>query len=113
MPGASDISRGNLALDTALLVTITPAASVTTGASVTSTYSVIGIQPLDLIGFNPQGVITAPLSIGAVWVSAVNTLSVQWTNASAATSSASPAAVLCLLNVTRASNPSQIPSALE
>lgn len=112
MPGSSTIARGNLFVDAALSAVLTPAASVTAGASTTSTYSIQGLAVGDLIGFNPQGVITAPLAVGAVWVSAPNTLSVQWTNASAATSSASPAAVTVYINLSRPEN-FPLPTALE
>src|SRR5271168_5317296 len=104
MPGSSTLSRGNILMVLALQVTLTPAASVGAGLSVTSTYTIPNLAVGDMVDIYPQAAITAPLSFGAIWVSAANTLSVQWTNASAATSSASPTAVLCELLVNRAEN---------
>jgi hypothetical protein len=106
MPGGSTIARGNMIMVQAIQATLMPAASVTAGASVTSTYTIANLAVGDMVDLYPQAIITAPLSFGAIWVSASNTLSVQWVNASASTSSASPTAVLFEMLVNRPENAS-------
>lgn len=104
---SNTLSRGNLLISTGIGVSVTPAASVTGAGSTTSTYTIVGLNAGDLIDVYPQAAITAPLSFGAIWASAANTLSIQWVNASASTSSASPSAVNCILAVSRVENYSQ------
>jgi hypothetical protein len=104
MPGGSTLPRGNMLMAQALNETITAAASVGAGASVTSTYTIPGLVMGDLIDLYFQAAITAPLAVGAVWVSAPNVLSVQWVNASASTSSGSPTAVVTTVLVNRIEN---------
>lgn len=115
MSGSASIARGNLSLDTLIQASITPAATVTTGASITSTYPIPGLQVNDSIGLTFLGAITAYLSVGAAWVSAANTLSIQWVNSFSASSSGSPAAIPTIISVSRCENPglSAIPTVLE
>ena len=101
MPGGSTPELGNTAFSQVILANITPAASVTAATSTTSTYTINGIQQGDLIVLAPQAAIQALLDIGSVWVSAANTLSIQWINQSASNSSASPASVYCVLYIVR------------
>jgi hypothetical protein len=101
MPGGTLSTIGNIQMLQAIQATITPAASVTAGASVTSTYTIAGLVVGDVIFPAFQAAITAPLSSDAIWVSASGVLSIQWTNASAGTSSASPTAILTVLLVCR------------
>ena len=49
----------------------------------------------------PKSILTVTLSIGAVWVSAANTLSLQWINSTAGTSTASPTAIPMIIQVSR------------
>jgi hypothetical protein len=104
MPGGNTLSHGNMLMVQGLNATLTPAASVGAGLSVTSTYTIPGLVMGDLMDLYFQAIITAPLAVGAVWVSAANTLSVQWINASASTSSASPTAVSTTVLVNRLEN---------
>lgn len=101
MPGGTLSLIGNLSMAQAIYVSITPAASVTAASSTTSTYTIPGLVVGDGIVFCPQGALTTPLSADAAWVSAANTLSISWTNASAGTSSGSPSATNCLLIILR------------
>lgn len=99
MPGGSTPELGNTAFSQVILALITPAASVTAATSTTSTYTINGLTLGQLIVIAPQSAVQALLDIGAAWVSAANTLSIQWVNASASNSSASPTAIYCVLYV--------------
>jgi hypothetical protein len=101
MPGGTTLAYGNLAMMQAIYSSIAPAASVSGGSSSTSTYTILGLFIGDLIDIYPQAAIQTDLSIGAIWVSALNTLSVQWINSTSSTSSATPAALTCGLIVNR------------
>lgn len=104
MPGGTLPWLGNVAMGQVIQATITPAASVGGASSSTSTYTINGLVVGDAVLFCPQAAITGVLSADAIWVSAANTLSIQWSNASASTSSASPTALTCVLVVVRPSN---------
>ena len=82
MPGGSTPELGNTAFSQVILALITPAASVTAATSTTSTYTINGLTLGQLIVIAPQSAVQALLDIGAAWVSAANTLSIQWVNAS-------------------------------
>jgi len=101
MPGGSTPELGNTLFSQVILVSITPAATVTTNNSTTSTYTINGLQQGDLVVISPQSAIQALLTIGAVWVSAANTLSIQWVNSTSSSSSGSPTAIYCVLYVVR------------
>jgi hypothetical protein len=92
---------GNISVMMALYASLTPAASVTNASSTTSTYTINGLQPNDAIDIYPQAALTTALTIGAIWVSAANTLSVQWVNSTAGTSTGSPAAISFIIIVNR------------
>jgi hypothetical protein len=104
MPGQDHHPRGNILNMNALYVSLLPPATVTTNSSVTSTYTINGLLVNDMIDLYPT-VSLAPsttyLTIGGVWVSAVNTLSVQWVNSTSASSSGSPTAIVCQLLINR------------
>lgn len=102
MPGGTSPALGNMAMSQAIYAAITPAASVGGASTTTSTYTILGLAIGDLIDLYPQAALTTNLAMGAIWVSAVNTLSVQWINASASTSSASPASITFGIIVNRA-----------
>lgn len=95
---------GNNALCQSLYASITPAATVTTNSSTTSTYTIHGLQVGDAVDVFPQGAVTTYLTIGAVWVSAADVLSIQWVNSTSGSSSGTPAAISCILVVIRCSN---------
>jgi hypothetical protein len=93
---------GNVWIMTALYASLTPAASVTNASSTTSTYTINGLQPNDMIDLYPQAALTTTLSLGSIWVSAANTLSIQWINSTAGTSTGSPSAISFLIIAQRA-----------
>ena len=95
---------GNNALCQSLYASLTPAATVTTDSSTTSTYTIHGLQVGDAVDIFPQGAGQALLTIGSVWVSAADTLSVQWVNSTGSSSSGTPAAIGCIIVVIRCSN---------
>src|ERR1700748_254473 len=101
MPGGTLSTIGNIQMLQAIQASITPAASVTAGSSTTSTYTITGLNIGDAVLFCPQAALTNPLSADAIWVSAANALSIQWTNASAGTSSGSATAVTAILRIIR------------
>jgi len=99
MPGGSTPELGNTSFSQVILASITPAATVTTNTSTTSTYTIQGLQLGQLVVLAPQSAVQALLTIGGVWVSAANTLSVQWINSTSSSSSGSPTAINCVLYV--------------
>ena len=104
MPGGSQIGIGNVAGNFILYASLTPAASVGTNSSTVSTYTVNGLQIGDCIDLYPQqnlATSTTYLTIGAVWVSAANTLSIQWVNSTSSTGASGPTAVPFVIQVTR------------
>jgi hypothetical protein len=104
MPGSTLPLIGNNALCQSLYASLTPAATVTTDASITSTYTIHGLVVGDAVEIYPQAAGQALLTIGSVWVSAADTLSVQWVNSTGTSSSGTPAALGCILVVIRCSN---------
>lgn len=101
MPGGSSPLLGNNAMGQTIYASLTPAATVTTDESITSTYTIHALKPGDLVQIFPQAAIQAYLTIGAVWVSANDTLSVQWVNSTGSSSSGSPTAITCAILVIR------------
>jgi hypothetical protein len=104
MPGGSFSLIGNNLFQQTLYASIKPATSVSTDSSTTSTYTIQGLLPGDLIDLYPQSSLatsTTYLTVGAVWVSAPNTLSIQWVNSTSATSSSTPTAVNTAIGVCR------------
>ena len=103
MPGGSQFPAGNVQMMQAIYASLTPAASILTDVSATSTYTILGLVVGDLIDIYPQGALTTLLSLGAVWVGSANTLIVQWINSTGSTSTASPAAIAFGIIVQRSS----------
>jgi hypothetical protein len=100
MPSAT-VQTGNGRFDTAIQFAITPPISLGAGATATATYTIPGLLVGDIVTecFQAaQPVTTVTLSI---WVSAPNTLSVQWYNGTAGASSASPTPIVTLFEVFR------------
>jgi hypothetical protein len=102
MPGGSSPPLGNVQMTQAIYASLTPAATVLTVSSTTSTYTILGLFVGDMIDLYPQSALTTNLALGAIWVSALNTLSVQWVNPSASNSSSSPTAINFAILVNRA-----------
>ena len=92
MPGGTSPPLGNVAMSQAIYASLAPASAVTGGTSSTSTYTILGLVVGDMIDLYPQAALPNFLAIGAVWVSALNTLSVSWTNPGSSTSPTTPAA---------------------
>ena len=101
MPGGTSPILGNMAFSQAIYASLTPAASVTNASSTTSTYTILGLFLGDMIDLYPQAALTTTLSIGSVWVSGLNTLSVQWINSTSSGSTASPTAITFAILVNR------------
>ena len=104
MPGSTQLAIGNVAGNFILYASLTPAASVGTNSSTVSTYTVNGLAVGDCIDLYPQqnlATSTTYLTMGAVWVSAANTLSIQWVNSTSATGASAPTAVPFVIQVTR------------
>lgn len=104
MPGASTIALGNIAGNWALYASLLPPATVITNSSSTSTYTINGLLIGDCIDLYPQSTLatsTTYLTIGGCWVSANNTLSIQWVNSTSASSSDSPTAIPFIVQVSR------------
>jgi hypothetical protein len=95
---------GNNALCQSLYASLTPAATVTTDSSTTSTYTIHGLVVGDAVDIFPQAAVTTYLTIGAVWVSAADTLSIQWVNSTGSSSTSTPTAISCIVLVIRCSN---------
>jgi hypothetical protein len=100
MPSSATASRGNIILEVLLTVTLTtPSAPANT--TTVQTYTIAGLQPNDFIEVNQLSHIVG-LSIGNCWVSALNQLSIQFTNNTGSTISATSSAYL--INVDRMEN---------
>lgn len=101
MPGSSPVV-GNVAFSQAIYASLAAASAVTGGTSSTSTYTILGLVVGDMIDLYPQAALPNYLAVGAVWVSALNTLSISWTNAGSSTSPTTPAAQTFAILVNRA-----------
>ena len=101
MPGGTSPQLGNIAMGQILYASLTPAASILTDVSATSTYTINGLVIGDCIDLYPQAALTTLLTIGGAWVSSANTLSVQWVNSTGSTSTSSPTAITFAIQVTR------------
>jgi hypothetical protein len=100
MPSAT-VQTGNGRFDTAIQFAVTPPISLAAGATVTSNYIIPGLLVGDIITECFQGAQPIATTTLSIWVSAANTLSVQWFNSTAGTSTASPVAILTLIEVFR------------
>lgn len=78
MPGPSDRPMGNAALIMCLQETFTPP-NVNANTTAVQTYTITGLVVNDIIDLNQLSHVVG-LSVGNVWVSAANTLSVQFVN---------------------------------
>lgn len=103
MPGSTQIARGNIAMEMLIQASLTPTASISANTSVVATYTIQGLVVGDFIESNQQSHV-AGLSVGNMWVSSTNTLSVQWVNSTTSTSSGSPTAATFVLCVARPDN---------
>ena len=122
MPGGSLNPQGNIIFQTVIYASLIPASALATDSSSTQTYTINGLIPNDIVELFPQvslATSTTYLTIGSVWVSAANTLSVQWVNSTGSTSGTITTGVNFLLMVWRCAlgpytlNSSNWPTALE
>jgi len=111
MAGKSNISLGNLSLDTMLSVSATYP-TLSANASGTSTVTVPGVLLYDMISWN---MLTPPahLVVDNIYVSSANTLTILWSSDATGISTGS---ITLLLGVTRVAEAnlglSQLPAAL-
>jgi hypothetical protein len=98
MPSTT-ISRGNVLLNMLIGVTITPTALVAS-TTTSQTFTVPGLQLLDLLSVNLNGAQTAGVGIANAYVSAANVMTVVFSNSTAGTPT--PAAGLYIVTVDRA-----------
>ena len=91
------ILRGNINNSFLVGAALTPAA--VSGTQATQTFTIPGLQTYDFVNICLNGAQTTGVGIANVWVSAANTLSIQFTNSTG--SSATPAAGTYILGVDR------------
>lgn len=103
MPGGTLPLIGNNYFCQSLVANLIPAATVTTDASITSTYTIKGLAVGDAVDLFPQAAVTTYLTIGAAWASAADTLSVQWVNSTGSSSTGSPTSIQFIVIVIRPS----------
>jgi hypothetical protein len=75
------ILRGNIYASFLVYASLTPA-QVAGSTTVTQTFTIPGLQVNDCINVSLNGAQTTSISITSAWVSAANTLSIQFVNAS-------------------------------
>ena len=115
MPGPATVTRGNIGLEMLLSAILTPP-NVAANTTAVQTYTIQGLNLYDFIEMNQLSHIVG-LSIGNCWVSATNTLSVQFVNSTGSAINSSPATQF-ILNVDRSENgylglvPQAFPSAI-
>lgn len=86
----SQLSRGNLLIDTLFGLNITPPASIVTTAATLGTYTVQGLQVGDIVTPNFVSAVTTYSMINA-YVSAANTLAIYFSSETGATVSGAAA----------------------
>lgn len=89
MPGPSDRPMGNAALIMCLQESLTPP-NVNANMTAVQTYTINGLLLNDVIDLNQLSHVVG-LSVGNVWVSAANTLSVQFVNSTGSPINSTPA----------------------
>lgn len=102
MPGSSTIQRGNSIFEQAIQLTVTPPATVTTAVITPQTVTVPGLNVGDLVSWNMTSSTSTLLSVTNMFVSAVNTLTINWSTEGATISGA--AAQTFILGVLRPEN---------
>jgi len=97
MPGKFIISGGNLILDTVIYLPAVAYPTIAAGGISTTTITILGVQPLDLISYSAQG-LPLHLALENVYVSAANTAIFTWSTDS---SGISAGTVPILLEISR------------
>lgn len=106
MPGGSLHPQGNIIFQNAIYANVIPASALGTDSSSTLTYTINGLAVNDIVELYPQvslATTTNYLTVGSVWVSAANTLSIQWVNSTGSTSGTTTTAIACILMIWRCS----------
>lgn len=96
---STNISRGNLLIDTVFGLNITPPASIVTTAATAGNFTVQGLQVGDLVQPYFTSAVTTYSMVNA-WVSAANTLTIYFSSETGATVS-SAAAINIVVNLQR------------
>ena len=100
MPSTT-LARGNVLLNLLLGVTLTPTA-LTASTTTSQTFTIPGLQLLDIVSVNFSGAQTAGVGIANAYVSAANVLTIVFSNSTAGTPT--PAAGTYLITLDRAEN---------
>lgn len=99
MPGGSAVASGNELIDQLIYITVTPSATITTAVITAQAVTVPGLVIGDLISWNMLTSTSTLLSVTNMYVSAANTLTINWSTEGATISNA--AAQNFLLEVVR------------
>ena len=99
---SSTIARGNILYDGMIQATLTPV-SVAGSTAAEQSFTIPGLQLNDFLDVNCNVAQTAGIGIGNVRVSAVNTMSVEFSNSTAG--ALTPAAGVYNINVIRGEGP--------
>lgn len=100
MPGGSAVAGGNELFNQMVYITVTPPATVTTAVITQQNVTVNGLVLGDIISWNMLTFTSTLLSVTNMYVSAANTLTINWSTEGATISGA--AAQNFLLEVVRA-----------
>lgn len=106
---ATTIARGNILNDFLIGPTLTPV-SVAGSTAVEQSFTILGLQLMDVIDVTFSGAQTAGVGIGNARVSAANTLAIEFTNSTAGT--LTPAAGQYFVTICRPENPTLPTNAL-
>ena len=95
----STLARGNILYDSMLQVTLTPV-SVAASTAAEQSFTILGLQINDFLDVNCNAAQTAGIGIGNARVSALNTMTLEFSNSTAG--ALTPTSGLYNINVTRA-----------
>jgi hypothetical protein len=98
---STTIARGNILANLLIGPTLTPTA-LTASTTTALTFTVPGLQLLDMVSANFNGAQTAGVGIANAYVSAANVLTIVFSNSTAGTPT--PAAGIYVLAIDRAEN---------
>lgn len=105
MPSGSDVSLGNIMLDTLVSVTGVTYPTLAANASSSNTLTVPGVQVGDFLSVNLAAPVTH-LELSSGYVSAANTVTLWWNTDATGVTGASTAQIL--INVARSSRPTSL-----
>ena len=99
MPGGSAVAQGNEFFNEMIYITVTPTATITTAVVTQQNVTVNGLVVGDVVSWNMLTFTSTLLTVANMYVSAANTLTINWTSEGATISGA--AAQNFLLEVCR------------